>query len=461
MTLASRTPIDGTCRHVRTLAAALVWETAELQSMGAPVQHLVGDVECLPAAIDLCESASEAFELYLRLRDQLAAALDGGYVLAARYASMDQFWADAAAQERGERLDTYWDSYEHGLRRMLEQRLASAYGSDQAVLVNSGMSAIDVALRSVGLRPGSTVLAHHRAYFETDQYLLHVLAETGVRVRRADLTDRHAVRRALADSPDAVLVEPVLNGPSCDVPILEPLLAAGVPIVVDNSVLGHALSGALLSPHGQRVLVAESGSKYLCRQASSGMLYGWGDLITAARLTARRTGQQLQGRALHRLRTGEIWQCAARLALHASRAGVFRGVLTDQAPWLRVSDATTGAADRDDLLARHIRGGARGCLSFVSCPVDEHEAEQVHRTVVQRWCASHGARVRAGFGWTATTGRAYGADALNTDAGRSFIRVSVGLEPEEEVRALAAGFVAAAKATLAGDRHTTRRAGSP
>lgn len=442
------TTTDGTCRHFQTLAEALHRETAALCAVGLLPDRLVSEVQGSSMAIQRSDAGDEAVELYRRQRNEVAAALDGSYQLAASYASMEEFWADASAQEQGQSWTAYWDSYENGLRRRLEQELATAYGSDQAVLVNSGMSAIDVALRSVGLMPGSTLLTHHNGYFETDEYLTHLLVPNGVHVLRADLTDPTAINRALAERPTAALVEPALNGPGCDVPILDPLLAAGCPLVVDNSVLGHALPGALLSGYSSPVLVVESGSKYLSRQASSGVIYGWGEPAAQARLTARRTGQQLQGRALNRLRTGEIAHCADRLALHAEHAKVFREELALRAPRLTVSDAASGLGGRNDLLARHITNGNRGCLLFVILPIAGAEAEQAHRDAVAGWRPPNETRVRAGFGWTDTTAKAYGADPLNSAAGLCFVRLSIGLEPEETIRELATSFAAAAQTVL-------------
>src|SRR5205823_4856835 len=112
-------------------------------------------------------------------------------------------------------------------------------------------------------------------------------------------------RALAAGRPAAVLVETVLNGPGCDLARLDRLHAAGLPLVADNSTLGPAVPLALLrgvpGVSGGRastavpVLVFESAAKYLTRQASAGVLYGWGVAAREARLTARRTGQQLTG----------------------------------------------------------------------------------------------------------------------------------------------------------------------
>jgi hypothetical protein len=68
--------------------------------------------------------------------------------------------------------------------------------------------------------------------------------------------------------------------------------------------------------------------------------------------------------------------------------------------------------------------------------------------------------VRAGYGWPLTYGRWYEANVLNTAAGDCYLRLSVGLEPVEEVRSLACGLGAAfqhADCGANGDGHLTNR----
>jgi cystathionine beta-lyase/cystathionine gamma-synthase len=258
-------------------------------------------------------------------------------------------------------------------------------------------------------------------------------------VVRTDLTCPARIAEALTLRPSAVIVESVLNGPTCDIPVIEPLLESGVPVILDNSVVSHGLSGAFLTGRSP-VLVVESGSKYLCRQASSGVIYGWGESGHAARLVARKVGQQLQGRALHRMRIGEIVHCGHRVAAQAARAEEFATTLRAELPAALVSTAATGAAERDDALAGLVHAGRGGCLLFVSLGESDVDGDELYQSVVAEWAAATGQPVRAGFGWTTTAGRSYGRDALNTSAGRSFIRMSIGLESPERQRELALTF---------------------
>ena len=425
--------------HVILLSAHLLTEVDELHAVGAIGAEVAADVRVLLNGLADAD-VDRIIRQYRRARVRIEIALDERYQLATAYSSMAAFWSDASAQEDGKVASSYWDSYEHGLRRRLEGLLAETFGSTEAVLVNSGMSALDVALRSIGLRTGDVLVTHDRAYFETSDYLDNVLVPTGVRVERTDLTNREQIRAVLSSGLTAVLIESVLNGPTCDIPLLEPLLAAGIPVILDNSVLSHGLPGSLSADQPSPVLVVESGSKYLSRQASSGVIYGWGELGRQARLTARRVGQQLQGRALHRLRAGEIVHCRHRLAVHAAHLRTFAETLRTELPALQISTAATGTVSRSDVLAQLVSAGANGCLLFVTVPEADEVGDYVHRAIVSEWATVTGHPVRAGFGWTTTAGRSYGRDPLNTDAGRSFIRLSIGLEQSETQRELAMSF---------------------
>jgi cystathionine beta-lyase/cystathionine gamma-synthase len=393
----------------------------------------------LLAAEDGESGFASVFAQYRAAAAQLAGMLDASFEPAAAYRTMEEFWADATQQEQGLSPRTYWDSYENGRRRRTERLAATAFGSEQAVLVNAGMSALDVAIRSSGIRPGDTLLVHDRMYFETRDLLDALYEPWGFRIVEVDLRDPDAVTAAVArHEPVLALAELALNGTRCDVPVLEPLQAAGIRTILDSSALGHGVVPAELMA-GPTTLYVESGMKYLSRAAGSGVIYGWGEWGQAARLCARRTGQQLQGRALHWLRPGEVAACRSRLALHSARRLRFVATLERCWPDLVITDARRTVAGRQDMMAAAVSRGADGCMAFVRLPdIGSADRELAHRAVVAEWAAAWDEpRVRAGFGWTLTSGRAYGRDALNTGLGESFTRFSVGIEPQEQIDDLA------------------------
>ncbi|MEU3563669.1 PLP-dependent transferase [Kitasatospora sp. NPDC006786] len=437
---AARAAPDGR-RYLDVLAAELA---AEYDGLG------IRPPARLRQAVHSAAGFGDAFALYEAASSELAARLGAVFEPARAYRSMEEFWRDAHAQAAGASPHAYWDSYENGRRRQVERMLADAFGADQAVLVNAGMSALDVALRCSGLAPGAEILVHEGMYFESRDLLDGLYAPWGVRAVPVDMRDRAAVTDAVRERrPALALVEPSLNGPSCDVPMIEPLLEFRVRTVVDVSALGHGLLPQELAT-GPDVLYVESGMKYLTRSAGVGVVYGWSAWADAARECARRTGHQLQGRALHWLRPGEVRTCRERLAVHSARRRGFVATLRAAMPVLRVSDACTGAVGRDDAIARAVRRGADGCMVFVRLPeVPGTDPEDLHRMTVARWAAGDEIpRVRAGFGWTRTTGRAYGRDTLNATPAECFIRISVGIEPQEEIDALALRLAYAAEQTI-------------
>ncbi len=380
-------------------------------------------------------------EAYRADRRLVVGALDDLFEVARSYVSMEEFWEDAELQVRGESDHAFWDSYENGLRRRMEALVARTFGSQNAVLTTSGMAALDVALRS-RLRPGDRLLVHNRSYFETSELIAALYGPWSVQVVGCDATDPDSLTAAIAGGIDVALVETVVNGPCVEVPRLDILLAAEVPVVLDNSAVGWALPASLLAD--QDLVVIESGTKYLCRQASIGVALGdaWVDAIRAV---TRQTGVALQGRALHHIRPGEVSRIRERLALHADRLERFVAVVCDLASEeLQAISARDGAEGRLDPLSRVLATKARGSMVYLRFRHSASNDEDAYRKAVAQWNeAVSGHRIRAGFGWTETSARAYGRDRLNTSEGDAFIRISVGIEPAADVETMAEVMVEA------------------
>lgn len=446
------------------MSDALAWAllgalcTGLRDEAGSVGDRLIADAA--RGAADLAGERSDwyaALDAYTAAKRRLGAALGARSEVADSYPTMGAFWADAEAQRLGESTGTFWDTYEHGGRRRLEALFARSYSSDEAVLVNSGMSAVHVALASARLRPGDVVLTHTRSYFETTELLEEVYAPAGVRVVRVDATEPGALAQAAsAERPAVVLVETALNALSCRAPDfdgwtedLDPL------VVVDNSVLSHALDFPAVerTTRARRLLVVESGIKYATHDCSAGVVYGRSDAVGPARDLARRTGQLLQGKAFHHIRPAEVETLRERLALHSARNRTF----TEHLVGCEIATIDRATREQPGSLPAAVHRAGPGSLVFVRAGglVDD-----AYGDVVDDW--AQGARaagmrldVRAGFGWDATSARSYRSTFLNQPDAPSFLRVSTGIGPEEEVVRLA-GALSAAVSTRAG-RPTSAR----
>ncbi|GLZ50068.1 hypothetical protein Acsp06_62530 [Actinomycetospora sp. NBRC 106375] len=349
------------------------------------------------------------------------------HLVADRYDSMGEFWDQVRLQEDGRSAGTYWDSYEHGGRRRVERRLADAYGSPAALLVNSGMSAIYCALRVLGRRADGVVV-HNHAYFETTQ--LYDLLGPDMPIYRCDLTPTEVTTvRGRTRSTETVLVaETATNAPQAHTVPLEDDSLSGTTILLDNSVLGHGLNYRALKLElpSARLVVVESGSKYLCSMASIGVVYGEKDDIEEIRLWARRTGQQLQAPAFAHLHPIDIELASTRAGLHGRAAAAFADALSPDHWRVRLVGHQQAPAGLRKLVREH----GPGALVFLE-PLRPTDLD----AVVDEWTAASRStprrvRVQAGFGWSWTSTRAYSSLTLNQPDAPRYVRVSVGLLTE-------------------------------
>jgi len=127
-------------------------------------------------------------------------------------------------------------------RDALADTIAKLEGGARAVMVASGMAALDLALSS--LRPGDLLVAPHDCYGGTHRLLSFRAARGHYRVNFVDQTDAAALAAALAEGPKVVLIETPSNPLMRVVDvrrIAADAKAAGALVVVDNTFLSPAL----------------------------------------------------------------------------------------------------------------------------------------------------------------------------------------------------------------------------
>jgi cystathionine gamma-synthase len=127
-------------------------------------------------------------------------------------------------------------------RNVLADTLAQLEAGAGAVVVSSGMAAIDLALAS--LEPGDLVVAPHDCYAGTWRLLNARRAKRQLDVVFIDLADESALVCALARAPKMVLIESPSN-PLMRVVNIRKIAAqakaAGAKTIVDNTFLSSAL----------------------------------------------------------------------------------------------------------------------------------------------------------------------------------------------------------------------------
>ncbi len=145
----------------------------------------------------------------------------------------------------------------------LEHVLAKAEGGVGAVVMGSGMAALQGALLATGLAPGSTILVAQDLYGATASLLRTIFVPLGVKVVFKDLCCADAGEIIREEEPDVVLVETISN-PLVKITDLDAISATarevGATSIIDNTFATPYLVQPLA--HGFDVVV-HSITKYI------------------------------------------------------------------------------------------------------------------------------------------------------------------------------------------------------
>jgi cystathionine beta-lyase len=148
-------------------------------------------------------------------------------------------------------------------RTHLERHLAKIMNASRALVVGSGMGALDVITRI--LRPGDEVISGDDIYGGTNRLLKYLSTNGGIIVHHVDTTNPEAVRKVITPKTAMVLLESPTNPliKIVDIPSIAKLaheLNENALVVVDNTMLSPMLCNPL--DLGADI-VYESGTKYL------------------------------------------------------------------------------------------------------------------------------------------------------------------------------------------------------
>ncbi|CBX90784.1 homoserine O- acetyltransferase [Plenodomus lingam] len=148
-------------------------------------------------------------------------------------------------------------------RTHLERHLAKIMSANRALVVSSGMGALDVITRL--LRPGDEVVTGDDLYGGTNRLLKYLSTHGGIIVHHVDTTNPDSVRAVVSSKTAMVLLETPTNPliKICDIPAISAITHAASPsavVAVDNTMM----SPMLLNPLDLGAdIVYESGTKYL------------------------------------------------------------------------------------------------------------------------------------------------------------------------------------------------------
>jgi cystathionine beta-lyase len=148
-------------------------------------------------------------------------------------------------------------------RTHLERHLAKIMAANRALVVSSGMGALDVITRL--LRPGDEVVTGDDLYGGSNRLLKYLSTHGGIIVHHVDTTNPEKVREVATNKTAMVLLETPTNPliKICDIPAIAKIVhdanPAGI-VAVDNTMM----SPMLLNPLDLGAdVVYESGTKYL------------------------------------------------------------------------------------------------------------------------------------------------------------------------------------------------------
>ncbi|KAL9132538.1 MAG: hypothetical protein Q9175_006290 [Cornicularia normoerica] len=148
-------------------------------------------------------------------------------------------------------------------RTHLERHLAKIMGAERALVVSSGMGALDVITRL--LRPGDEVVTGDDLYGGTNRLLKYLATNGGIVVHHIDTTKPESVKRVVGPKTAMILLETPTNPliKIVDIPTIAKFAHEANPealVAVDNTMLSPLLQNPLELGAD---IVYESGTKYL------------------------------------------------------------------------------------------------------------------------------------------------------------------------------------------------------
>jgi O-succinylhomoserine sulfhydrylase len=343
--------------------------------------------------------------------------------------------ADAAARFAGESAGNVYSRYTNPTVRSFEQRIARLEGGEQAVATASGMAAILSTCMAL-LKSGDHVVCSRDVFGTTVNLFGKYLARFGVEVSFVPLLDVEQWRAAIRPNTALLFMETPSN-PLCEVADLESLAelarANGSLLVVDNCFCTPALQTPLALGAD---IVVHSATKYLDGQGRcvGGAVIGSHQHMEEVVTFLRTCGPTMSAfnawvflKGLETLRL--------RMEAHSRNALELAGWLQQQPRVERVYYAGLADHPGHELAARQQRAFG-GVLSFQVKGGRQEAWQCIDATRIMSLTANLGdAKTTIVHPATTTHGRLSEQDRAAAGITDNLIRVAVGLEHVEDLRA--------------------------
>jgi len=329
----------------------------------------------------------------------------------------------------------------------LGDAVAELEGAEAGFALASGMAAIHAALLSVA-GAGDRIVATRAVYGSTQSLLVRVLGRLGVRTEFVDVTDLDAVDRALRSEPARVLYLETISNPTIVVADIAALSAIarrhGAVVVVDSTFASPYLVRPLALGAD---LVVHSATKYLSGHSDvlAGVVAGSRERVHAVRRVQVDTGATLAPLAAFLVLRG-LPTLAVRMERQAATAAALATLLEGRPGVERVHYPGLASHPQHDLAARQLRlPGAM--LAFELADGRAAGAAFVDALAIPERTASLGSIHTIVAHAASTTHRQLDAAQLAAAGiGPGLLRVSVGLEDEEDLVADVEAALDAARA---------------
>lgn len=349
--------------------------------------------------------------------------------------------AEAAARFAGEAAGNVYSRYTNPTVRSFEQRIAALEGGEAAVGTASGMSAI-LSTAMALLKAGDHVVCSRDVFGTTTNLFGRYLAKFGVEVSFVPLLDLPAWQAALRAETAMLFMETPSN-PLCEVADLAAMSALARAnnclLVVDNCFCTPALQTPLSLGAD---IVIHSATKYLDGQGRcvGGAVVGSAEHMAEVETFLRTCGPTMSAfnawvflKGLETLRL--------RMDAHSAAALALASWLQEQPQVARVFYA--GLPDHPGhALARSQQRAFGGVLSFEVHGGREQAWQVIDATRIMSLTANLGdTRTTIVHPATTTHGRLTDEQRVAAGIGDNLVRVSVGLENVDDLKAdLRRGF---------------------